>query len=64
LVSDGKGPWELYDLSTDGTELQNLIEENPEKASGLQSEFAAWEKRIAAFNSGKTKKKKSPGKGK
>jgi arylsulfatase len=64
LVSDGKGPWELYDLSTDGTELQNLIEDKPGKASGLQSEFAAWEKRIAAFNSGKTKKKKSPGKGK
>ena len=45
LVRDGKRTWELYDLSKDGTELNNLVEEKPEKVAELKALFEAWKKR-------------------
>jgi arylsulfatase len=34
--------WELYDLSKDRTEINNLVESNPEKFAELQKKYEAW----------------------
>ncbi len=54
LVSENKKPWELYRLTPDGTELNDLTAENPAKAKELEKRFDAWDKRTNR----KTKKKK------
>ena len=47
LVAAGqKGPWELYDLSTDRTETQNLVAQYPNKARELEH---AWNKHADEF---------------
>ena len=44
LVSAGKeGPWELYDLSTDRTEMNDLATKHPKKVQELEQ---AWQKRF------------------
>jgi arylsulfatase len=45
LVSKHPGKWELYDLEADRTELNNLIEKNPDKAEELKAIYQAWAKR-------------------
>jgi len=47
LVSVDGQPWELYNISRDRTETDNLIAKNPEKAQELQ---AAWEKWYNSFS--------------
>jgi len=42
LVSARGGPWELYDLSVDRTELNNLIESQPERAKAMAERWDAW----------------------
>lgn len=42
LVSDNNEPWELYDIKTDQTETKNLINEFPEVAKALASDWEAW----------------------
>jgi len=43
LVAKGlEGPWELYDLKADRTEMNNLIDKNPEKAKELIAAWEAW----------------------
>jgi arylsulfatase A-like enzyme len=65
LVRKGRsGPWELYDLKTDRTELHNLAASQPEKAKELAAEWEAWAERAHVKpypGEGKVKKK---GKGK
>jgi len=34
--------WELYDLSKDRTEINNLAESNPEKLTELRDKYEAW----------------------
>ena len=41
LVRMYRGPWELYDLATDRTELHDLSVQHPERVSAMS---AAWEK--------------------
>ena len=36
------GEWELYDLSKDRTEINNLVEANPEKFAELRDKYEAW----------------------
>ena len=48
LVRDGRKPWELYHLSKDGTELNNLAAQMPEKVAELSTLHDEWEKRTAA----------------
>ena len=45
LVAAEREPWELYDLSEDGTELHDLASEMPEKLNELKKLHSAWTKR-------------------
>lgn len=45
LVSANKEPWELYNISEDGTELNNLAEFMPDKVADLEKKHTAWDKR-------------------
>ena len=42
LVSADGNPWELYDLSEDRTEQNNLITDHPELAERLEEDWEAW----------------------
>lgn len=43
LVAKGaKGPWELYDMESDRTELHDLSAEHPEKVRDMASRWKAW----------------------
>ena len=37
--------WELYDLSHDRTETENVIDGNPQLAAELKAEWRAWAER-------------------
>ena len=47
LVSNGavKGPWELYDLSKDRCEMNDLAEKKPRKVAQLKKLWQAWAER-------------------
>jgi arylsulfatase A-like enzyme len=45
LVMKHKGPWELYDVEADRTELNNVIKQEPELAKELIADWEAWAKR-------------------
>lgn len=49
LVSKDDGPWELYNLKTDGTELQDLADEQPGRAAELEALWNAWANRREAI---------------
>ncbi len=38
-------PWELYNMKTDRTEMNNLADQNPEKVAELAAKWEAWAKR-------------------
>ncbi|MFT7033986.1 MAG: arylsulfatase A-like enzyme [Cyclobacteriaceae bacterium] len=42
LVSDNNEPWKLYNIETDQTETKNLINEFPEVANELASDWEGW----------------------
>ena len=42
LVREYEKPWELYDLSHDRTELNNLVEHNPETAKRMVHKWETW----------------------
>lgn len=46
LVGSRNKPWELYHIANDRTELQNLIEEQPDRAKSLQAKWDAWADRV------------------
>jgi arylsulfatase len=49
LVRLGRGgPWELYDLKADRTELHDLAAEKPEVAQQLAAKWEAWAERAQA----------------
>jgi arylsulfatase len=45
LVARRGDPWELYNLNTDRTELNNLAAAEPERVAALTREYEAWAKR-------------------
>ena len=42
LVQHKKGPWQLYDLSRDRTETQNLVAHFPERVSQMKKSWEDW----------------------
>lgn len=49
LVCVKKQPWELYNLTKDRTELNNLISREPARAKALEAKWDAWAKRTGVF---------------
>ena len=45
LIAAHNESWQLYDLSTDRTELKDLAKDKPEKVTELQKEYDQWTKR-------------------
>jgi arylsulfatase len=46
LVARHKGPWELYDLDEDRTELRDLAAAEPERAKELAARWEDWARRV------------------
>lgn len=46
---DATGPWELYDLKADRTELHDLARTDPDKAKALLAKWEAWANRAHVF---------------
>ncbi|MBN1901905.1 arylsulfatase [Candidatus Sumerlaeota bacterium] len=55
LVADFGMPWELYDMETDRTEMNNLAEKYREKAKELEAKWDAWAARsnVAPLGAGR-----------
>lgn len=50
LVAKGvNGPWELYNIAEDRTELNDLASKNPQKAGELAKKWDAWAKRANVY---------------
>ncbi len=50
LVAKGeKGPWELFDLENDRTELDNLAGKHPERVERLAAKWEAWAQRSNVY---------------
>jgi arylsulfatase A-like enzyme len=45
LVQKWRGPWELYDMEADRTELHDVIAEHPDVAARLEAHWNAWQQR-------------------
>lgn len=49
LVANGKnGPWELYNIAEDRTELRDRTKDLPEQAAEMQKQWHAWAARVGA----------------
>ena len=62
LVADKGGPWELYDLEADRTELNDLAAKQPERAKAMADRWEAWaiEAKAKPWPWGGKKKKNKP----
>ena len=49
LVRDFPGPWELYDLRADRTEMHDLSAEHPEKVEALAEAYFQWAERCGVI---------------
>lgn len=49
LVSAKLGPWELYDLAADRTELTDLSSQHPDKVKQLSSLYEQWAAKVGAL---------------
>jgi arylsulfatase A-like enzyme len=59
LVARGeKGPWELYNLVDDRTEMYNLADKMPDKVKELNDAWLAWAKRCNVLPMNPNKKRK------
>ncbi len=45
LVAAHGGPWELYDLKADRTELNSLAQKYPQKVEQLKAMYESWARR-------------------
>ena len=50
LVSDNKGPWELYNMDIDETETNDLVNEFPEVVKELTTDWGNWLKESEIIN--------------
>ena len=53
LVRTFPGPWELYNLGKDPTELNDVVEENRELAESLLADWAQWADRVGVLPFGR-----------
>ncbi len=49
LVGSRKGPWELYHMRRDRTELRDLSSARPEKFSALEAKWDAWAEKVGVL---------------
>jgi arylsulfatase len=49
LVRSYPGPWELYDMSGDATEMRDCASEQPQLVAELAAEYEAWAKRCGVI---------------
>jgi len=49
LVRDYPGPWELYDMETDRTELTDLAADNPDRVAAMADAYEAWATRCGVI---------------
>ncbi|WP_182867164.1 arylsulfatase [Rhodopirellula sp. JC639] len=60
LVRAGvRGPWELFDISSDRTEQNNLAENRPREVNALAGKWRSWAREVGAMPKPGPKKKKS-----
>jgi len=66
LVSKHPGGWELYDMVSDRTEMNNLASAHPEKVGSMAMLWQEWAARVGVqpwpLDGGDSKKAKNPGK--
>ena len=58
LVALNESPWELYDLSNDRTERENLAEKHPEHVAELKAAYDAWAEKLGVLDFSEAKKGK------
>jgi len=63
LVAVHNGPWELYDMEADRTELNNLAAKMPEKVAELKAMWDQWARRADVVPWGSWRKRPRAGKG-
>jgi arylsulfatase len=49
LVRNYPGPWELYDLAADRTEMHDLAAQHPDRVREMSDLYAAWAKRCGVI---------------
>jgi len=64
LVAVHRGPWELYDMEADRTELHNLADKHPDRVKEMVALWDAWAKRANVAPWGSWRKGRGKGKGK
>jgi arylsulfatase len=66
LVSKHPGGWELYNITTDRTEMNNLATQQPDRVKEMSAQWNAWAKRVGVmpWPLGGGEGKKGKGKGK
>jgi arylsulfatase len=58
LATVGDNPWELYDMETDRTELNDLVSKMPDKVEELAGLYDAWVRRCRATRGKSVSKKR------
>jgi len=49
LVRAYPGPWELYDMATDRTELADVAAQHPARVEDMKQQYEAWAKRCGVI---------------
>jgi arylsulfatase A-like enzyme len=49
LVRNYPGPWELYDLESDRTEMHDLAAQQPDRVREMSALYAAWAERCGVI---------------
>jgi arylsulfatase len=49
LVKKFPGPWELYDMESDRTELTDLADRHPERVADMAEQYGAWAARCGVI---------------
>jgi arylsulfatase len=45
VAQGGRGPWELYDMESDRTELNNLAQQFPDRTAAMARRWEQWAQR-------------------